>query len=117
MSPIETDDPQTWPLLTNVEGLPLRGGHGRVRTRLRADHGVLFEIFYPAGVRSPEHRHQHDSFVHLLSGLVTGTVAGTPARLEPGESLLHPKGVPHTVEAVTDSRWLEFKSPPQVGWL
>jgi quercetin dioxygenase-like cupin family protein len=113
---METDDPRTWPLLTNVESLPLLGGHGRVRTRLRETHGILFEIFYPAGVRSPEHRHEHDSFIYLLSGRVTGTVGEAAAQLGPGDTLVHPKGVLHTVEAVVDSRWLEFKSPPQVGW-
>ncbi|TQM38737.1 cupin domain-containing protein [Pseudonocardia cypriaca] len=113
---METDDPRSWPLLTNVEGLPLLGGHGHVRIRLRENHGVLFEIFYPAGVASPEHRHAHDSFVHLLSGRLIGTAGGEPAQLEPGECLAHPEGVLHTVEAVVDSRWLEFKSPPQAGW-
>jgi quercetin dioxygenase-like cupin family protein len=113
---METEDPRSWPLLTNVEGLPLLGGHGHVRTRLRETHGVLFEIFYPAGVASPAHRHAHDSFVHLLSGRLIGTVGGEPAQLEPGECLAHPEGVLHTVEAVVDSRWLEFKSPPQAGW-
>ena len=88
---METEDPRSWPLLTNVEGLPLLGGHGHVRTRLRETHGVLFEIFYPAGVRSPEHR-------------------------QPGGSLAHPAGVLHTVEALVDSRWLEFKSPPRAAW-
>lgn len=113
---METDDPRTWPLLTNVEGLPLLGGHGHVRTRLRETHGVLFEIFYPAGVRSPEHRHDHDSFVHLLSGRLAGTVGGEQAQLVPGDAIAHPAGVLHTVEALEDSRWLEFKAPPRVGW-
>jgi quercetin dioxygenase-like cupin family protein len=113
---METEDPGSWPLLTNVEGLPMLGGHGRVRTRLREAHGVLFEIFYPAGVRSPEHRHDHDSFVYLLSGRLTGTVGSVPAQLEPGACLAHPAGVLHTVEAVVDSRWLEFKAPPRAGW-
>jgi quercetin dioxygenase-like cupin family protein len=113
---METEDPRSWPLLTNVEGLPLLGGHGHVRTRLRGTHGVLFEIFYPAGVRSPEHRHDHDSFVYLLSGRLAGTIGGAPAQLEPGGPLAHPAGVLHTVEALVDSRWLEFKSPPRAAW-
>ena len=113
---METEDPRSWPRLTNVEGLPLLGWYGHVRTRLREAHGVLFEIFYPAGVASPEHRHTHDSFVYLLSGRLRGTVAGKPAELEPGGCLAHPAGVLHTVEALVGSRWLEFKSPPQDGW-
>jgi C4-type Zn-finger protein len=30
--------------------------------------------------------------------------------------LTNVEGVLHTVEAVVDSRWLEFKSPPRAGW-
>ncbi|MFD9893274.1 cupin domain-containing protein [Amycolatopsis sp. NPDC059027] len=100
-----------WAPLTHVEGLELLGGHGRVRVPLRTDHGVLLEIEYPAGVGSPVHAHEHDSFVHLLSGRLTGTLSGHTVQLLPGESLLHPRGVPHSVEAVADSRWLEFKAP------
>ncbi|MFI0480191.1 cupin domain-containing protein [Actinomadura sp. 9N215] len=109
-------DSSPWRELTNVEGLPLLGGHGRVRLRLQGDQGILWEVFYPAGVRSPEHRHSHDSYIYLLSGLLTGTVDGEPARLEPGQTLLHPTAVPHTVEAVRDSTWLEFKAPPSAAW-
>ncbi len=107
------DTPAGWTPLTTVEGLPLIGA-GWVRTRLQTHHGLLLEIVYPAGVRSPEHQHAHDSFIHLLDGHLCGTVDGDPAELHPGEVLLHPTGVPHSVEAVTESRWLEFKAPPGV---
>ncbi|GAA5166109.1 cupin domain-containing protein [Pseudonocardia eucalypti] len=113
---MEIDEPHTWHPLTNVEGLPLTGGHGKFRRRLDGTHGVLFEIYYPAGVGSPVHHHEHDSFIYLLEGLVFGTVHGRAVRLEPGTTLLHPRGIPHTVTAEVDSRWLEFKAPPQAGW-
>jgi quercetin dioxygenase-like cupin family protein len=98
-----------------VEGKELIGGQGRMRARLTTERGVLLEIEYPAGVRSPEHSHDHDSFIHVLSGHLRGTISGEPGELRPGQTLLHPRGVPHTVEAVTDSRWLEFKTPPTVN--
>jgi quercetin dioxygenase-like cupin family protein len=101
-----------WVPLTHVEGLELLGGHGRIRVPLRTGHGVLLDIEYPAGVRSPEHTHDHDSFIFLLTGRLTGTLSGRLAELHAGQTLLHPRGVPHSVEAVTDSRWLEFKAPP-----
>lgn len=106
----ETD----WRPLTSVEGLALLGGAGRVRTPLRTERGLLLEIEYPAGVRSPVHTHDHDSFIYLLSGHLRGTIDGRPAELVEGHTLLHPRGVPHSVAAVTDSRWLEFKAPPTV---
>ncbi|MEU7769167.1 cupin domain-containing protein [Nocardia sp. NPDC049190] len=101
-----------WRPLTAVEGLPLLGGTGRFRQPLRSRQGLLFEIEYPVGVGSPEHRHDHDSFIYLLSGHLRGTVDGRPVELAEGETLLHPAGVLHSVTAVSDSRWLEFKAPP-----
>jgi len=102
--------------LTHVEGLPLHGGQGAFRVLQEGAHGVLLDITYPAGVGSPEHRHDHDSVVYVLEGELTGTIDGAPVRLGPGDTALHPRGVPHTVVAVTDGRWLEFKAPPpEVG--
>jgi quercetin dioxygenase-like cupin family protein len=105
-----------WKELTLVEGRPLLGGSGRARVRLHGTEGLLLEVTYPAGVSSPEHSHRHDSYLYLLSGHLAGTLDGKPIELRPGETLLHPSGVPHSIEAVTDSRWLEFKAPPQIVW-
>jgi quercetin dioxygenase-like cupin family protein len=104
--------PRTWSTLTTVEGLALLGGTGRMRARQQTGRGVLLEIEFPAGVRSPEHPHDHDSFIYLLAGHLTGTIDGRPVELHEGETVLHPAGVRHTVEALADSRWLEFKTPP-----
>lgn len=99
-----------WQPMTTVEGQPLVGA-GWVRTRAQTPNGLLLEIIYPAGVSSPEHQHSHDSFIHLLAGHLRGTVSGQAAELHRGEVLVHPQDAPHSVEAVTDSRWLEFKAP------
>ncbi|ASR39260.1 cupin [Prauserella marina] len=100
-----------WTPLTHVEGKALLGGQGRVRLLTAAENGVLLEIEYPEGVASPVHQHDHDSVVYLLSGALEGTVSGEHVELHSGQALLHPAHVPHSVAAVTGSRWLEFKSP------
>ena len=100
-----------WRTLSTVEGRPLRGGTGRVRELQRAPSGLAYEIHYPAGVASLPHSHDHDSIVYLLEGHLTGMVDGIEASLRPGESILHPRGVTHHVEAIVDSTWVEFKSP------
>jgi quercetin dioxygenase-like cupin family protein len=105
-----------WRDFSNVEGLPLAGGIGRARALESGAEGILFEIRYDAGTRSPEHAHTHDSYIYLLEGHLTGTIAGTPVELQAGQTTFHPTGVLHTVEAVEDSKWLEFKAPPQPGW-
>ncbi|MEU6409377.1 cupin domain-containing protein [Microbispora sp. NPDC046933] len=106
------DDGRPWRTMTSVEGLPLLGGHALFRLPLRTERGLLLEIEYPEGVSSPEHFHDHDSFIYLLSGHLSGTVNGRECELLPGQTLLHPRGAPHTVAALRTSRWLEFKAPP-----
>ncbi|WP_158887594.1 cupin domain-containing protein [Amycolatopsis anabasis] len=100
-----------WQILSAVEGLDLLGGTGEFRLRERTPSGLLYEIRYPAGVASPEHSHDHDSVVYLLSGQLRGTLDGRPVEVEPGQTMVHPKGIAHTVEAIVDSQWLEFKAP------
>ncbi|MEU4517997.1 cupin domain-containing protein [Amycolatopsis sp. NPDC024027] len=102
---------QVWHQLVTVEGLPLLGGEGRFRLLEQAASGLAYLIHYPAGVSSPTHAHDHDSIVYVLSGRLRGAVDGVEAVLEPGDSVLHPRGLSHHVEALADSMWVEFKSP------
>jgi quercetin dioxygenase-like cupin family protein len=104
-------DDQVWLPLVSVEGLPLQGGEGRFRLLEQAVSGLAYLIHYPAGVASPTHAHDHDSIVYVLSGRIRGAVDGVETVLEPGDSVLHPKGVAHHVAALTDAMWVEFKSP------
>ncbi|MFD5096762.1 cupin domain-containing protein [Amycolatopsis thailandensis] len=101
----------TWTAMSTVEGLPLLGGQGRFRTLATAEGGLAYEIHYPAGVASPVHSHDHDSIVYLISGSLRGTLDGREVTLEAGGTIVHPRGVPHSVEAIVDSQWVEFKTP------
>ncbi|WP_181776687.1 cupin domain-containing protein [Amycolatopsis pittospori] len=109
----------SWTAMSTVEGLPLIGGQGRFRSLAQAEGGLAYEICYPAGVASPVHSHDHDSIVYLVSGSLRGTLDGREVTLEAGETIVHPRGVPHSVEATVDSRWVEFKMPlpskPPIG--
>lgn len=100
-----------WRGLSTVEGLSLLGGFGSFRLRERATSGLLYEVRYPAGVSSPEHSHDHDSIIYLLSGRLRATVNGREVFVGPGETVIHPLGIRHSVEALLDSHWLEFKAP------
>ena len=104
-------DGHVWEPLTAVEGLRLEGGEGRYRVLQSAPSGRAYLIHYPAGVASPTHAHDHDSIVYVLSGRLRGAVDGVESELGPGDSVLHPREVAHHVEALTDSMWVEFKSP------
>ncbi|MFI5607129.1 cupin domain-containing protein [Amycolatopsis sp. NPDC051903] len=101
----------SWQEVSTVEGQALVGGTAFVRERERAAHGLVYEIRYPAGVVSPVHSHDHDSVSYVLEGRLTGEVDGEPGEFGPGDTVVHPRGVPHRVTAIVDSRWLEFKAP------
>jgi hypothetical protein len=40
----------------------------------------------------------------------------TTVELRPGETLLHPAGVPHALRALEESHWVEFKGTAQAIW-
>ncbi len=105
-----------WEPVRTIDGQPLLGGEGRIRVRRRSAHGMLLEVVYPAGVASRVHQHDHDSHLDLLTGHRGGTLDGTSVDLLPGDTLLHPVGVAHSVVALAESRWLEFKAPPSEPW-
>ena len=105
-----------WEPLRAINGLPLSGGEGRVGIRSRSAHGILLDVVFPAGVASPVHQHDHDSHLCLLSGHLGGTLDGHEVELLPGETLLQQAGVAHSLVALADSRWLEFKAPPSTPW-
>jgi quercetin dioxygenase-like cupin family protein len=100
-----------WRALAGVEGASLVHGGGEARILEQGAHGVLLEVRFRAGVATEEHRHEHDSYLYLVSGHIASTVDGERVELRPGASLQHPARVMHSVTAVADSRWLEFKSP------
>lgn len=100
-----------WRPLASIGGPSLVDAGGEARILERGAHGVLLEVRFRAGVATEEHRHEHDSYLYLVSGHVASTVDGQLVELRPGASLQHPARVMHSVKAMVDSRWLEFKSP------
>jgi len=99
-----------WRRIASIEGEVLLGGRGEARVLERGRSGVLLEVRFGAGVYSAVHRHAHDSYLYLLTGRLSGTVDGDPVEVRAGASLTHRAGVDHSVVAVVDSRWLEFKT-------
>jgi len=100
-----------WRALAGVDGGVLVGGRGEVKVLENGGLGLLLEVHFQAGVSSLEHHHGHDSYLYLLSGQISGMVGGEPFELQAGASLVHRAGVDHSVHAVVDSCWLEFKAP------
>jgi quercetin dioxygenase-like cupin family protein len=66
------------------------------------------------GDSPPYHvHHTHDECFHVLEGELVLLVGGRARRLTAGETLLAPKGIPHTYRVVSEqARWLGVTTGP-----
>ena len=73
----------------------------------------VVEVEMPAGTASLVHAHDEDESVHVLEGRIDFHVDGEPVSAAPGETVVLPKGVPHSyeVESGQGARWLSITSP------
>jgi quercetin dioxygenase-like cupin family protein len=80
---------------------PVRHGDG-------SDGMSVMESIARRGDSPPYHvHHTEDEVFHLLEGELALLVDGAETRVGAGETLLAPKGVPHTYRVVSDqARWL-----------
>ncbi len=84
-----------------------------VTVRVRHDEGAdgisVLESLAPHGESPPLHVHQtEDEIFHVLEGELRVRAGDTEVRIGAGETILGPKGVPHTyrVESREGARWL-----------
>ena len=92
---------------------PLRFLNGLAIVRVRHDEGEdgisVLERLAPHGESPPLHVHQNeDELFHVLEGELRVRAGDTEVRIGAGETILGPKGVPHTyrVESHEGARWL-----------
>ncbi len=97
--------------MTTVEGLPIVG-NVTLKPMMAGKEMVMLEIRYPRGSGSPTHAHAHESVCYVIEGRIKAVVEGAEHTLAVGDACVHPKDVPHSVEALEDSTILEIKSPP-----
>lgn len=71
-----TDDLQWKDMGNGITAAPVSGDMEKGPSR--------FFLKYPAGLVTPNHHHDADHYVALVSGMVTLTVAGKAHKLEPG---------------------------------
>jgi quercetin dioxygenase-like cupin family protein len=94
-----------------IEGKPMYGGDLLVKPLLKGDEMTFLEMHYTAGVGAPLHTHTHESVAYVVKGKVKSTVGSQEFILGPGDVCRHPKGVPHSIEAIEASVVVEIKSP------
>ena len=84
---------------------------------LTGENLLVLEVFRKAGMVDPVHNHpDHDSMCYLLRGRARVVIGGREFLAQEGCAWLHPAGVDHYSEALTDCVQLEVKSPPRRTW-
>jgi quercetin dioxygenase-like cupin family protein len=82
-----------------------------VKQLIRGDEMTLLEIQVEPGVVSPLHAHAHESLIYVVKGKLKSVVGGEAYVLGPGDVCRHPREVPHFIEALDGSTFIEIKSP------
>ena len=73
---------------------------------------ALLEATGPAGDQTPLHvHHVDDEGFYVLAGQLTIWAGDEEHVLRAGDSVLAPRGVPHTVRVDEDARWLITSTP------
>lgn len=102
-------------VIRSIEGTPTTGDF-LIKPLLKGDQMSLLEVHLQRGVASATHVHAHESLIYVVQGRLRTTVAGTVTLLGPGEAGRHPAQVPHSVEALEETVFVEIKSPvPDIG--
>ncbi|MCI0543604.1 MAG: cupin domain-containing protein [Actinobacteria bacterium] len=88
-------------------------GNVSVKPMLAGEQMTLLEITYPPGAGAPPHVHQHETLCYVVSGRVEVRVADDVFEMGPGDTCIHPQGVPHGIKGVEHAVVIEVKSPAQ----
>lgn len=101
-----------------LEGKPEGKSDGLAIKPLMVGQDMVFlEAHRKKGLIDPEHAHpDHESICYLVSGKVRVVIAGEEFVAHPGDTWIHPAGIPHYHEALEDSVQIEIKSPPKKTW-
>ncbi|PZC49625.1 MAG: Cupin domain protein [Chloroflexi bacterium] len=96
--------------INKVEGKPITGS-ANVKPLLKGENMTILEMNYHLGAISPMHLHNHETLLYVIEGKVQVTVGTEKFVLNAGDACHQPEGEEHNVEALTESTFLEIKSP------
>jgi quercetin dioxygenase-like cupin family protein len=80
----------------------------------QADGFTVLRLRFVAGSVLPRHQHEHEQYVHVVTGTLAVTLGSTEpstVTLGPGDAVRLPAWLPHETRAVTDAETLEVFSP------
>ena len=103
-------------VVATVEGAAMQGVLA-VAPLVCGDESSMTRWTRKKGLLDPLHQHDdHESVAILLSGKLRMVIDGHEFIVGPGDSRVHPRGVPHYSEALEDCVQIEIKSPAIRTW-
>jgi quercetin dioxygenase-like cupin family protein len=73
------------------------------RKVVRGEREMLAQVYLKRGALVPLHAHDEEQMTYVLQGALQSLVGSDEIRVEEGEVLLVPSGVPHQVVALDDT--------------
>jgi quercetin dioxygenase-like cupin family protein len=73
------------------------------RKVVRGEREMIAQVYLKRGALVPLHSHDDEQMTYVLQGALQSLVGGEEVRVEEGEVLLVPAGVPHQVVALDDT--------------
>jgi signal transduction histidine kinase len=82
-----------------------------------AKNGTMAKFFAKKGANVQRHFHDNEEYVFMISGTLKFIFDDCEVVLSEGESLIVPPNVPHSIDTIMDSDFVEFFSPTREDWL
>lgn len=108
--PNSPNDRSVTKIVRTIEG-EATSGDFQVRPLETGEQMALMEIHLEPGVSSALHAHEHESLIYVVRGRLKTKVGDNTYVMDPGDTCLHPRGVPHQVESLEETLFVEVKSP------
>ena len=93
-------------------------GGGVIRRILSYDENLMsVEVSFETGAVGAEHTHPHTQCSYVLSGKFSYSVEGEAVKLNPGDSIVVPSGLPHGTVCLEKGVLLDIFTPMRKDFL
>jgi quercetin dioxygenase-like cupin family protein len=83
------------------------------RTLVASERMMQIEVLLEQGGQVAEHQHPQEQLSYIVRGRLRFTVGGETREVGPGEAVLIPGGVLHSVDTLEESLVIDTFSPPR----
>jgi len=93
-------------------------GAQKVETKLLIGNNVMISfIDQLPGASFPEHKHDNEQILIMLEGTEDHLIDGEVIKIEAGDVIFHPPGVPHGGTTSTGYKGIDIFSPPREDYI